>query len=70
MAMAALKSFSEARRLLLLKPREYSEESAAYDMRVFLLHLKAIGPEFKNFRKHLLDNLPGNKAWKHGRPNA
>ena len=38
------------------KPREYSEESAAYDMRVFLLHL--------------LDNLSGNKAWKHGRPNA
>jgi len=39
-------------------------------MRVFLLHLQAIGPEFKNFRKYLLDNLPGNKAWKHGRPNA
>ena len=52
------------------KPREYTEESAAYDMRVFLLHLQAIGPEFKNFRKYLLDNLPGNKAWKHGRPNA
>jgi hypothetical protein len=52
------------------KPRVYNEESAAYDMRVFLLHLQAIGPEFKNFRKYLLDNLPGNKAWKHGRPNA
>ena len=33
-------------------------------------NLQAIGPEFKNFRKYLLDNLPGNKAWKHGRPNA
>ena len=52
------------------KPREYSEESAAYDLRVFLLHTGGIGPELKNFRKHLLDNLPGNKAWKHGRPNA
>ena len=29
------------------KPREYNEESAAYDLRVFLLHLKAVGPEFK-----------------------
>ena len=52
------------------KPREYNEESAAYDARVFLLHLKAVGPEFKNFRKYLLSNLPGNKAWKHGRPNS
>ena len=52
------------------KPREYNEESAAYDLRVFLLHLKAVGPEFKNFRKYLLSNMPGNKAWKHGRPNA
>ena len=52
------------------KPREYNEQSAAYDMRVFLLHLKMIGPEFKNIRKHLLDNLPGNKAWKNGKPNA
>ncbi len=52
------------------KPREYNEQSAAYDMRVFLLHLKMIGPEFKHVRKHLLDNLPGNKAWKNGRPSA
>ena len=52
------------------KPREYSEESAAYDARVFLLHAGAIGPELKNFRKFILGNLPGNKAWKHGRPNA
>ena len=52
------------------KPREYNEESAAYDARVFLLHAGAIGPELKNFRKFILGNLPGNKAWKHGRPNA
>ena len=52
------------------KPREYNEESAAYDLRVFLLHAGAIGPELKNFRKYLLSNMPGNKAWKHGRPNA
>ena len=50
------------------KPREYSEKSAKYDVRVLLLNLGMIGKEFKNTRMHLLKNLPGNAAWKNGCP--
>lgn len=50
------------------RPREYSAESAKYDFRVLLLHLGMNGPEFKNTRMHLMKNLPGNAAWKHGAP--
>lgn len=49
-------------------PRPYSEESAKYDMRVFLLRLEMNGAEFKNTRMHLLKKLPGSTAWKNGRP--
>ena len=47
--------------------RPFNEESAKYDMRVFLLRLGMIGNEFKNTRMHLLKNMPGSTAWKHGR---
>jgi len=50
--------------------REYSETSAKYDLRVFLLNLKLIGPEFKTVLYHLLKRLPGSAAWKNGRPTA
>ena len=50
--------------------RPFCAESAKYDMRVFLLRLGLIGPEFKNVRMHLLKHLPGNTAWKHGRPEG
>lgn len=52
------------------KPRPFNEESAKYDMRVFLLRLGMIGNEFKNTRMHLLKNMPGSTAWKHGRPEG
>ena len=51
-------------------PREYSEASAKYDMRVFLLHLGLSGDEFKSVRMHLLKRLPGSAAWKNGRPRG
>jgi hypothetical protein len=35
-----------------------------YFFRVWLLHLGAIGPEFKNTRMHLLKWLTGDSAWK------
>lgn len=50
--------------------RPFCAESAKYDMRVFLLRLGLIGEEFKNVRMHLLKHLPGNTAWKHGRPEG
>ena len=48
-------------------PRPYSEESAKYDLRVFLLRLGANGRMFKTMRYHLMKNMPGSAAWKHGR---
>lgn len=50
--------------------RPYSEASAKYDMRVFLLRLEMNGAEFKNTRMHLLKKLPGSAAWKNGRPEG
>ncbi len=50
--------------------RPYNEASAKYDMRVFALRLGFIGAEYKNMRMHLLKHLPGNTAWKNGRPEG
>ena len=38
-------------------------ENPAFTFRTFLLRLGLIGPEFKNVRKNLLKNLPGDPAW-------
>ena len=50
------------------RKREFDPASAKYDFRVFLLHLGLIGDEFKSARKHLLNAMPGDAAWKNGRP--
>jgi hypothetical protein len=50
------------------KKREFNPDTARYDFRVFLLKLGLIGDEFKTARLHLLANLKGSAAWKHGRP--
>lgn len=50
------------------RKREFNPASAKYDFRVFLLHLGLIGDEFKSARKHLLNAMPGDAAWKNGRP--
>jgi hypothetical protein len=53
------------------KQRKYDPASAKYDMRVFLISaLKMNGPEFKTARAHLLHLMPGDSAWKHGRPTV
>jgi len=52
------------------RKREFSEESARFDFRVFLLHLGLIGDEWKVVRSHLLSMMPGDAAWKHGRKNG
>lgn len=48
-------------------PRPYSEASAKYDFRVFLLRLGANGAVYKTMRKLFTKNLPGSAAWKNGR---
>ncbi len=40
-------------------------ENPAFTFRTFLLHLGLIGPEYKNVREHLLENLPGDLAWRY-----
>ena len=40
-------------------------ENPAFTFRTFLLRLGLIGPEFKNVREHLLENLPGDRAWRY-----
>jgi hypothetical protein len=51
------------------KKRDFNPSSAKYDFRVFLISsLKMNGEEFKTARYHLLKNMPGDAAWKNGRP--
>ncbi len=50
--------------------RAFDPASAKYDFRVFLLRLGMIGDEFKTARKFLLEPMPGNAAWKRGRPQT
>ena len=40
-------------------------ENPAFTFRTFLLRLGLIGPEYKNVRAHLMENLPGDKAWRY-----
>ena len=64
LAMKALNSKSACSR-----KRDFNPTSAKYDFRVFLISsLKMNGDEFKTARYHLLKNMPGDAAWKHGRP--
>lgn len=45
-------------------PKKTVSDNEKYTFRVWLLRLGLIGDEFKTARKHLLDNLEGNIAWK------
>lgn len=40
-------------------------ENPAFTFRTFLLRLGLIGPEYKNVREHLLESLPGDRAWRY-----
>lgn len=48
--------------------REFDPKCAKYDFRVFLLRLGLIGEEFKTARLHLMKDMPGDSAFKKGRP--
>ena len=45
-------------------PIKTVSDNEKYTFRVWLLRLGMIGDEFKTARKHLLDHLEGNIAWK------
>lgn len=50
------------------RKKAFDPSSAKYDFRIFLIHLGLNGDEFKTARTHLLHAMPGDAAWKHGRP--
>jgi hypothetical protein len=45
-------------------------ENQKFAFRVFLIRLGFVGDEYKQARKILLANLPGNSAFKNGRPDS
>ena len=51
-------------------PRRLETDNPAYAFRCWLLQLGLIGEEFSTARTHLLKNLPGNAAWRHGDPTT
>jgi hypothetical protein len=52
------------------RKRAFDPTSARYDFRVWLLRLGMVGDEFKTARKHLLAPMPGDSAFKRGRPKG
>lgn len=50
-------------------PRPFSADTARYDLRVLLLQLGFIGPEFQGQREQLLRRVTGSAAWR-GRPTV
>ena len=60
-----------AKRQKYVTAKPCSNENDKFTMRLFLVRLGFIGPEFKQARKILLRNLSGNSSWKYGqRPSA
>jgi hypothetical protein len=47
-------------------PKKVQTDNEKYTFRCWLLRLGLIGEEFKTCRYHLLKNLEGNAAWRHG----
>ena len=62
----AISAQAIAQKKTVMRKTEISE-NPAFTFRTFLLRLGLIGPEFKNVRAHLLENLPGDKAWRYDR---
>jgi hypothetical protein len=50
------------------RKKAFDPSSAKYDFRIFLIHLGLNGDEFKTARMHLLHAMPGDAAFKRGRP--
>lgn len=46
--------------------RKAQEENEKFAMRVYLNRIGFIGPEYKNYREHLIKHLDGSAAWRYG----
>jgi len=64
---ALCKMAKESRRIT---AKERDTDNDKFSMRVFLIRLGFVGPEYKAARKLLLRNLSGNSSWKAGPPPA
>lgn len=51
-------------------PKKQETDNPKYAMRCWLLRLGFIGEEFATAREHLTEKLPGDAAFRHGRPQA
>jgi hypothetical protein len=64
--VSALCEMAKKQKRIIAKERETTNNK--FSMRVFLIRLGFVGPEYKAARKLLLQNLSGNSAWKGGSP--
>lgn len=64
--VAAICKMAKEQKRVTARERNFTNEK--FTMRVFLIRLGFIGPEYKTARKILLRNLTGNSAWKNGPP--
>ena len=64
--IAAMCKMAKEQKRVIARERNFTNEK--FSMRVFLIRLGFIGPEYKTARKILLQNLSGNSAWKYGPP--
>lgn len=46
--------------------KKSQEENEKFAMRVYLNRIGFIGPEYKNYREHLIKHLDGSAAWRYG----
>jgi len=63
----AISAKAIAQRSTVMKKTQSDNE--LFTFRVWLVRLGLNGPEFKNTRNHLLENLDGDRAWRNGREN-
>ena len=64
--IAAMYKMAKEQKRVIARERNFTNEK--FSMRVFLIRLGFIGPEYNTARKILLRNLSGNSAWKYGPP--
>lgn len=64
--IAVMCKMAKEQKRVIARERNFTNEK--FSMRVFLIRLGFIGPEYKTARKILLQNLSGNSAWKYGPP--
>lgn len=65
--ISGLCKFANASKRITSKPRE--EDNPKFAMRVWMLRMGFGGDEYKGLRKYLLANLPGDAAFRYGRPS-